>query len=246
MHPTEPKTERQRVRFNAIQHIQAEPEAIFPLLCPVREHDWIPPWKAELIYTKSGIAEEGCVFRTNKPGESSDVWVMTHYEPSRRVGFVRVDPLRAIRYDIRVGAAGDGSSRLLWQQEITALDEAGDLHVAELRQKDFLRRRLCQRPGHPFERFQAPSPAQAESLCRQGKASRRLGKSLLMVSRSSASGSFFVARLKKIRFMAASRSIARFKTAVASAGRSAAERRSLSLSVSPSVPVRCNQVTRPS
>ncbi len=137
MTSTEPKTDRRRVRFNAVQHIQAEPEAIFPLLCPVREHDWILPWKAEIIYTKSGIAEEGCIFRTGNAEDGTDIWVMTHYEPSRRVGFVRVNALRAIRYDIRVGAAGDGSSRLLWQQEITALDEAGDQHVAELRQEDF-------------------------------------------------------------------------------------------------------------
>lgn len=64
-----PITERTRVHFRQPQHVSAEPEAIFPLLCPVREFDWIPTWDCDLVYTGSGIAEEGCVFRTGKAGE---------------------------------------------------------------------------------------------------------------------------------------------------------------------------------
>ncbi len=138
MTPTMPKTDRARVRFHETQHVRAEPEAIFPLLCPVREYDWLPHWECELIYTESGVAEEGCVFQTDKPGDGgTDTWVVSRFEPPQRISFVRVNPLRAIRYDIHLEPAGDGSTDLRWEQEITALDEDGDRHVAAQKQEDF-------------------------------------------------------------------------------------------------------------
>ena len=138
MHPGKPQTDRARLRFSETQHIDATPEAIFPLLCPVREYDWIPGWECELIYTESGLAEDGCIFRTDTSVDDiHDTWVVSRYEPPRRLSFVRVNPLRAIRYDIVLEPGDDGSTRLLWSQEITALDEAGDAHVAAMREDDF-------------------------------------------------------------------------------------------------------------
>jgi Polyketide cyclase / dehydrase and lipid transport len=133
-----PKTDRTRVRFQATQHVDAAPEAVFPLLCPVRELDWIPAWECEVIFTESGLAEEGCVFQTDTPdGGGLDTWVVSRYEPPRRISFVRVNRLRTLRYDIRLEPGGDGSTTLCWEQEITALNDDGDRHVASLRPEDF-------------------------------------------------------------------------------------------------------------
>ena len=133
-----PKTDRVRVHFRQTQHVHAEPEAIFPLLCPVREFDWIPAWDCELVYTESGLAEEGCVFQTDKGGDGgTDTWVISRHEPAERVSFVRVNSLRAIRYDIFLQPEGDGSTTLSWEQEITALNEEGDRHVAAQSQEEF-------------------------------------------------------------------------------------------------------------
>ncbi len=139
MRPTPPIARRARVRFAHTQHVRAEPEAIFPLLCPVREHDWIPAWECEMVYTASGVAEEGCVFQTHEAGDgATDTWVVSRHEPPERISFIRVNPLRTIRYDIRLEPHGDGSTDLVWTQEITALDEASDRHVKALRQEDFV------------------------------------------------------------------------------------------------------------
>ncbi len=132
-----PITDRTRVRFRQTQHIRAEPEAIFPLLCPVREFDWIPTWDCDLVYTASGVAEEGCVFQTESGDGGADTWVVSRYEPPARISFVRVDRLRTIRYDIHLRPESDGSTTLAWEQEITALDDRGDHHVAGQRQEDF-------------------------------------------------------------------------------------------------------------
>ncbi len=136
MTPIEPKTDRTRVCFSQLQHVHAEPEAIFPLLCPVREFDWIPAWDCDIVYTASGVAEEGCVFQTSGDG-GIDTWVISRYQPTERISFVRVDSLRAIRYDIHLEPRGDGTTTLRWEQEITALNEAGDAHVAAQREEDF-------------------------------------------------------------------------------------------------------------
>lgn len=37
--------------------LEAAPEGVFPLLCPVREYDWIEPWRCRMIYSQSGFAE---------------------------------------------------------------------------------------------------------------------------------------------------------------------------------------------
>ena len=46
------------------QTINATPEKMFPLLCPVREADWLDGWRYNMIYSESGLVEEGAVFST--------------------------------------------------------------------------------------------------------------------------------------------------------------------------------------
>lgn len=114
-------------------HLDAPPEAVFPLLCPVREYEWIEPWTCELVYTRSGVAEPDCVFRTDFPDDGPpDTWVVSRHEPPARIEFVRVNPLRAMRYSITLAPEGSGRTRAEWQQVITGLGEEGDRLVAGL------------------------------------------------------------------------------------------------------------------
>ena len=48
--------------------LAAAPARVFPLLCPVREAEWLPGWHAEVLHSASGLAELGCVFRTRDEG----------------------------------------------------------------------------------------------------------------------------------------------------------------------------------
>lgn len=135
-HP--PKTERVRRLFESRQSIHGPPETVFPLLCPVREYDWIPEWDCQLVYTQSGLAEAGCIFQTNRESEDGlDTWVISRYEPNNHIAFVRVNHLRAMQYDIYVESTERNQSRLTWTQVVTALNEAGDRHVASLQEADF-------------------------------------------------------------------------------------------------------------
>ncbi len=53
-----------RVSWCYTQHLDAPPELVFPLLCPVRETEWVIDWKPKVVFSESGLAEADCVFIT--------------------------------------------------------------------------------------------------------------------------------------------------------------------------------------
>lgn len=101
-------------------------EDIFPLLCPVREYDWIPQWHCRMVYSGSGYAEKGCVFQTDFGDEYGlETWVVSHYARGERIAFVRTGEMRATRYTITLAERAK-TTTLHWQQEVTGLSEAGN------------------------------------------------------------------------------------------------------------------------
>jgi hypothetical protein len=73
------------------QTLLATHEDVFPLLCPVREREWLPDWDARMIHSTSGLAEPGAVFST-RHGDAETVWVIVEHRPSYRVRFTRWHP----------------------------------------------------------------------------------------------------------------------------------------------------------
>ena len=59
-----------RIVLAHTMRLKGNPEKVFPLLCPVREYEWVEPWRCDLVYTDSGVAELDCIFRNgngNRP-----------------------------------------------------------------------------------------------------------------------------------------------------------------------------------
>lgn len=111
-------------------NLHGRPDDIFPLLCPVREYDWIQPWQCEMVYTDSGRAESDCVFKTNFPEDGpEDTWVISRYEPPEYIEFVRINPIRSIRYSIGLTQQDDENTQAIWKQVITGLNPEGDIFV---------------------------------------------------------------------------------------------------------------------
>jgi len=118
--------------------LDAMPDDIFPLLCPVREYDWIQPWQCEMVYTDSGRAELNCIFKTNFPEDGTeDTWVVSRYEPPKYIEFVRINSIRSIMYGIEVTQQDGGSSQAVWKQVITGLNPEGDNFVAGYRDEAY-------------------------------------------------------------------------------------------------------------
>jgi hypothetical protein len=128
-----------RIRRTYTQRLAAPPDAVFPLLCPVREADWIPGWDPRLVISSSGIAERDCVFITSGPAGET-VWYVTRHEP--QAGFVemlRITPaVTACRLTIQLRPTKDGCEAEVTYAHIS-LGPQGEAFVASSAEESFRR-----------------------------------------------------------------------------------------------------------
>lgn len=108
--------------------LPAPPQAVHPLLCPVREGEWIEGWAATVRRSVSGVAEPGCVFTT--PGlEGPDwLWVIAVHRPDRIRFTVHAPGSHATLLDLDL-AAEDGGTRLDWTYDLVPLTGPGEAYV---------------------------------------------------------------------------------------------------------------------
>lgn len=130
---------RTRRLFTFDQALDAPPHAVFPLLCPVREYEWIKEWKCDLVYSDTGVAEEDCVFATDFPMWGAEVWVTTRYDPPHSIEFVKIGAWCALRYGFILEPAGGGQTLVRVRQVFTALNHEGDKRVAAMDQAGYER-----------------------------------------------------------------------------------------------------------
>lgn len=112
------------------------PERVFPLLCPVAEYDWIESWACDMVYSDSGVAELGCVFRTNR-GDGDEVWTVSRYEPGLAIEFVRVIAnVRVTKLDIALSPNPDGMTSARVTVTYTALSAPGAAHIEAMAERE--------------------------------------------------------------------------------------------------------------
>ncbi len=104
----------------------ASPEAIFPLLCPTREYDWIPTWRARMIHSKSGMAEENCIFETRFPLYGPMTWMCTRYEPPTQIEYTSfAERGFVVRLTIKLEGIA-GGTRMHWSRAWFATSASGE------------------------------------------------------------------------------------------------------------------------
>ena len=129
------KAKRKRIEFSGTWETTVE--ELFPLLCPVREADWIPGWDSELIYTDSGLAEDNCVFKTDKSNAVGDgLWMFIGYELNRYIEFVRIQEDVILRARITVKDNNDGTVSATWNVLHTGLTEKGNMEIDKLSEEN--------------------------------------------------------------------------------------------------------------
>ena len=99
-----------RVSWTYRQQLVAEPAKVFPLLCPVREAEWIDGWDPVAVFSRSGVAEPDCVFLTEASPHDA-VWIITKHDPgSGQVEMIKVIPTVTVcKVAIQVEPAEGGS-----------------------------------------------------------------------------------------------------------------------------------------
>jgi hypothetical protein len=114
-----------RVTHTFTQHLVGTPDDVFPLLCPVREAEWVNGWNPRVVITSSGVAEHDCVFVMGGT-KSESVWMVTQYEPPARIEFIKVTPAETVArvtIELRAGEVGETLADVTYAY--TALNEAG-------------------------------------------------------------------------------------------------------------------------
>ncbi len=115
-----------------VQDILAPPEAVFPLLCPEREKEWLPGWDARMIHSASGFAERGAVFETAH-GAGRTLWLVTEYDLPRRIAFARWQPDGLIVHlEIVLARTHTGGTAVGICYTFTAVNETGAAALAAM------------------------------------------------------------------------------------------------------------------
>ncbi|HWQ62701.1 MAG TPA: hypothetical protein VN521_10335 [Negativicutes bacterium] len=141
-----------RIANSGTAEIVAPPEKVFPLLCPVREKEWLDGWNYEMIHSKSGLAEQGCAFTTDLPPEGRAYWLMTRHEPPHEAEYVRFVPgLMFVTLSLKL-TERDGGTTLDITLTHTGVAEKGNAFVAAQAEAQFARimRRMESALNHFF------------------------------------------------------------------------------------------------
>jgi hypothetical protein len=106
--------------------LEASPEEVFPLLCPVREYEWLPGWACTMVYSDSGVAEKDAIFLTRETLGRGATWTLITYDPPRFVEYLIVSGKDAvIRLSIGLESSGGKSTEVTWRMLFTACSRLG-------------------------------------------------------------------------------------------------------------------------
>lgn len=125
-----------RVKHSYTQSIKGTPEQVFPLLCPVREADWIPGWTTDWVISSSGVAEQDCIFQTPpRPGsgEAASIWVITRHDADAyEVEMFKVTPEFTVgKLQISLSARDKTRTDVTITYEFISLGPPGDTFLKE-------------------------------------------------------------------------------------------------------------------
>ena len=126
-----------RVTRTYTQRLVAAPSTVFPLLCPVREAEWIDGWDPDVVWSESGVAEPDCIFLTGA-GADDAIWYITRHEPGDGfVEMIKITPsVTACRLSIRLRARDSGAEATITYAH-TSLGPAGDTFVAAFTEEHY-------------------------------------------------------------------------------------------------------------
>lgn len=128
-----------RITRSYRQTINASPDEVFPLICPVREAEWQEGWRYTMLFSVSGLVERGAVFSTPGDREEDTVWIVTRHDPLERVvEFTRFTPgSRVCVLGIVVLPHGPDRSFVDIEYTYTAIAPAGQAFIDGLTEEAF-------------------------------------------------------------------------------------------------------------
>lgn len=124
-------------KFQSIQvtrkfalNLNSLPGEVLPLLCPVREKEWIPGWDFEWIFSRTGLIEECCLFKNQEYGENT-FWFVVEYDPSSfRIVFIQFVPdLLTARFTVHLIGQQGGKTKAQVEYVFISQSEKGKEYI---------------------------------------------------------------------------------------------------------------------
>ena len=114
-----------------------QPDRVFPLLCPVRESEWLPHFKARVIYSSTGISEDGAIFQTTHDDEKI-TWIITKYNPNSLIEMMYIIPdTMIVRINIQLEKHDKKHTKTRIRYTKTGLTEKGNAEVEKFTEERF-------------------------------------------------------------------------------------------------------------
>ena len=131
------KFRSKRISRKYIQINAGQPDKVFPLLCPVRESEWLPHFKAKVIYSSTGISEDGAIFQTTHD-DVTITWIITKYNPNSLIEMMYIIPnIRIVRINIQLVNHDKEHTETTIRYTKTGLTERGNAEVEKFTEERF-------------------------------------------------------------------------------------------------------------
>jgi len=125
--------------FEETHIYNADPKGVFPLMCPVREADYMDGWEYEMIYSESGLIELGCAFSTPYHRNEKTIWTVSLYDPASFViELTRFTPeLEVVTISIFLKWLGSSQTEAMIRYVHTPISEVRGNYLATEYAKEF-------------------------------------------------------------------------------------------------------------
>ncbi len=99
---------------------------IFPLLCPVREYEWLSGWSCRMAWSESGVAEMDAIFHTREAAGRSAVWTLITFQPDRFIEYLIVSGRDVVvRLSVSLEEASANKTEVTWRMLFTSTSPLG-------------------------------------------------------------------------------------------------------------------------
>ncbi|MFQ5833876.1 MAG: hypothetical protein ACE5H4_14305 [Candidatus Thorarchaeota archaeon] len=127
-----------RISREYTQMNAGQPDEVFPLLCPVRESEWLPHFKAEVIHSSTGISEDGAIFQTTHGDDAKVTWIITKYNPNSLIEMMYIIPdTMIVRINIQLEKHDSRHTKTTIRYTYTGLTERGNKEVGRFTEERF-------------------------------------------------------------------------------------------------------------
>lgn len=129
-----------RKKHSITQVWEGTRDEVFPLLCPVREKEWVPGWDPKLVISNSGVVEQECFFVEEDTPDDA-VWVVSGHDPVNfKVEMYRIVPgVIVCRFSVTLDSEKGRSTSASISYEQTALGKDGEKIVDKFTAESFTR-----------------------------------------------------------------------------------------------------------